>query len=193
MSTRYGTAIASTAVATAVAVVLAVSGQAETARASKPVLTSRATATTSRLAVSGRPPGVVVDCSTRSGFEGFFGVFTNHRLRNLVVGPLVLMGAGGTPTFDPAAGGQKFQLLVSAGHRVTVELLDAPAGSPGSPMVRCRRGRCTFRHPSGGDVHRVPARPALGEQRRRAARHVSGRRRARTLTPVRASPCLGRR
>jgi hypothetical protein len=71
--------------------------------------------------VNGRPRGVVVDCSMRSE-ANFPGAFTDRR--HLVVGPLVLIG-GGEPT--PAEvvwefGGNKFPLLVKAGHRVTVRL-----------------------------------------------------------------------
>ena len=75
--------------------------------------------------LSGRPRGVVVDCSMRSE-ASFPGAFTDRR--NLVVGPLVLIG-GGEPTPADVVwefGGNKFPLLVKAGHRVTVRL---PAGT----------------------------------------------------------------
>jgi hypothetical protein len=66
------------------------------------------------------PRGVVEDCATRSE-ASFPGAFTDPR--NVVIGPLVLVGAVYT---DPATvvefGGNKFPLLVRAGHRVTVEL-----------------------------------------------------------------------
>jgi hypothetical protein len=67
------------------------------------------------------PPGVIVDCVRRSE-ANFPGALTSRS--NLVVGPLVLMGAG-EPT--PASvvrdfGGNKFPLLVKAGHTVTVRL-----------------------------------------------------------------------
>jgi hypothetical protein len=67
------------------------------------------------------PRGVIVDCSRRSE-ANFPGAFTSRR--NLVVGPLVLDGAGG-PT--PASvvrefGGNKFPVLVKAGHTATVRL-----------------------------------------------------------------------
>jgi hypothetical protein len=61
----------------------------------------------------------VEDCSTRSQAR-FPGGFTARR--NLVVGPLAMIGAGRRAHFDPVFGGQKFQLLVRNGHRVTVEL-----------------------------------------------------------------------
>ena len=70
-----------------------------------------------------RPRGVVENCATQSGAD-FPGAFT--RPINLVVGPLALEGAAGTPQFvwDSAAnvGFQKFPALVRQGHRVTVEL-----------------------------------------------------------------------
>jgi hypothetical protein len=73
------------------------------------------------LTVANRPRGVVVDCATRSE-ANFPGAFTDRR--NLVVGPLVLMG-GGEPTPADVVwefGGNKFPLLVKAGHTVTVRL-----------------------------------------------------------------------
>jgi hypothetical protein len=70
-----------------------------------------------------RPRGVVENCATQSG-ANFPGAFTSSI--NLVVGPLALVGAGGTPQFvwDSAAnvGFQKFPLLVRQRHRVTIEL-----------------------------------------------------------------------
>jgi hypothetical protein len=71
-----------------------------------------------RATVADRSRGVVEDCSTRSEAR-FPGAFTNRR-ENLVVGPLALIGAGGSPALY--RGGNKFPLLVRAGHRVTVEL-----------------------------------------------------------------------
>lgn len=77
------------------------------------------------VAVAGRtnhgaaPVGAVADCSTRSQAQ-FPGAF--KKASNLVVGPLALVGAGGTPVFSAEFGGNKFPLLVKAGHRVTIEL-----------------------------------------------------------------------
>jgi hypothetical protein len=64
--------------------------------------------------------GAVEDCSTRSEAD-FPGAFTDPR--NLVIGPLVLIGGAYTPasTVDEF-GGNKFPLLVRAGHTVTVRL-----------------------------------------------------------------------
>jgi hypothetical protein len=73
------------------------------------------------MSLTTRPRGVVVDCAVRSE-ANFPGAFTDRR--NLVVGPLVLMG-GGEPTPADVVwefGGNKFPLLVQAGHTVTVRL-----------------------------------------------------------------------
>src|SRR6266540_6834685 len=66
------------------------------------------------------PRGVVEDCSTRSEAD-FPGAFAN-RYRNLIVGPFVLTGAGGSPAWASSFHGNKFPLLVKNGHRVTLEL-----------------------------------------------------------------------
>jgi hypothetical protein len=65
--------------------------------------------------------GVVLDCSTRSE-ANFPGAFADRR--NLVVGPLVLVGAGEPTPADVIRefGGNKFPLLVKAGHTVTLRL-----------------------------------------------------------------------
>lgn len=95
----------------------------------------------------GEPAGVVADCSTRSGAR-FPGAFT--RPSNLIVGPLAMIGAGGTPQFSPVFGGNKFALLVKAGHRVTIEL---------SPHTRKAAGLAYGPLPQGEvhlrDTHRV--------------------------------------
>ncbi len=71
-------------------------------------------------ATAANPPrGAVANCSTRSGAD-FPGAFTDAR--NLVVGPLALIGASGTPQFASSFHGQKFPLLLRAGHRVTLAL-----------------------------------------------------------------------
>jgi hypothetical protein len=111
-----GVAMASTAVATAVALGLAAFVGAEAARSSGQTATTPATPNKA-------PRGVVENCSTRSQAR-FPRAFTSPR--NLVVGPLVLIGAGGTPGFlwssNRKDGWNKFPLLVRADHRVTVEL-----------------------------------------------------------------------
>jgi hypothetical protein len=106
VTARRATAIASgTLVATAIGVLLPSSPWAENAKQSRE-----------------RPRGVVVSCATQSG-ANFPGAFTSPH--NLVVGPLALVGAGGTPQFvwdsTGKEGFQKFPLLVRESHRVTVE------------------------------------------------------------------------
>jgi hypothetical protein len=76
-------------------------------------------ATVAQTAAAKPPRGVVANCSTRSE-AAFPGAFTNRS--NLVLGPLVLTGARGSPPFAPSFHGQKFPLLVRAGHRVTLAL-----------------------------------------------------------------------
>ena len=70
-----------------------------------------------------RPRGAIESCATQSGAT-FLHAYTSPR--NLVVGPLALIGAGGSPSFVRNSAGnegfQKFPLLVRADHRVTIEL-----------------------------------------------------------------------
>jgi len=67
------------------------------------------------------PRGAVEDCSTQS-WADFAGAFSDPA--NLVVGPLLLVGAGtSTPAVVVEAhGGNKFPLLVREGHVVTVQI-----------------------------------------------------------------------
>ncbi len=148
MTALRRTAIVSTAVAMAVAVALATSGRAETADPAKQTATPKETLATSRPAARERPRGAVEDCSTQSG-ASFPGAFTNRR--NLVVGPLALIGAGGTPVFVGGSfGGQKFPLLVKAGHRVTVELSRRTRLGAGLAYGPLPQGKVRLR-----DAHRV--------------------------------------
>ena len=78
----------------------------------------RATTEATTQRYSEGPPAVVEDCSTRSE-ASFPAAFTDPR--NVVVGPLVLVGAAYTsPNTVREFGGNKFPALVRAGHRVTV-------------------------------------------------------------------------
>jgi hypothetical protein len=68
----------------------------------------------------GAPRGVAENCSTASE-ASFPDAFSDPR--NVVVGPLVLVGAAYTPPeVVREYGGNKFPALVRAGHRVTVAL-----------------------------------------------------------------------
>jgi hypothetical protein len=107
-----------------------------------------AAAAAAAVGVSGvAPPGVVAGCSSSSG-ASYPGAFT--RSSNLVVGPLAIVGAGGTASFDPAVGGNKFPLLVKAGHRVTLELSSATRAAAGLAYGPLPQGALSLR-----DAHRV--------------------------------------
>ena len=131
MIVRRGAAIACGAMATLFAVLLAASAGGETSR-------------------QGRR-GAVESCATQSGAT-FSGAFTSSR--NLVVGPLALMGAGGTPTVVWTSTGrevwQKFPLLVRNGHRVTVELSRMTRRGAGLAYGPLPQGETHLR-----DTHRV--------------------------------------
>lgn len=97
------------------------------------------------------PRDAVESCATQSGAT-FPHAFTSPR--NVVIGPLALIGAGGSPTFvwnfAGSEGFQKFPVLVRAGHRVTVGL---------SPTTRLGAGLAYGPLPQGEtylrDTHRV--------------------------------------
>jgi hypothetical protein len=72
------------------------------------------------------------DCSTRSE-ANFPRAFTDPR--NLVVGPLVLVGGAATPASTVRDfGGNKFPLLVRVGHTVTVRLIGRTRGLAYGPL-----------------------------------------------------------
>ncbi len=114
------------------------------------VVAATAWATTSRRGRE-RPRGVVDSCATQSG-ASFPGAFTSPR--NLVVGPLALVGAGGTPQFvwdsTGKEGFQKFPLLVKENHRVTVELAPETRRGAGLAYGPLPQGEVHLR-----DAHRV--------------------------------------
>ena len=134
MTARGATAIASGTLVAAAIGVLAASPWAETAKQSRE-----------------RPHGVIENCATQSG-ANFPGAFTSPR--NLAVGPLALVGAGGTPQFvwdsTGKEGFQKFPLLVRANHRVTVELSRRNRRGAGLAYGPLPQGEVHLR-----DTHRV--------------------------------------
>jgi hypothetical protein len=175
MRTPIGTAIAIGAAVAAVAVVLAFSNGSSRTPA------PRAAAAGTDLATPASSPatrfgGAREDCSTRSE-ANFPGTFTSPR--NLVVGPLVLVGGAYTDASTVGEfGGNKFPLLVKAGHTVTVRLSRRGrrvAGLAYGPLpqgetklrdtyrsvtfVACRPGRTSRRYsptgPSGSSADRV--------------------------------------
>src|SRR3954464_13666542 len=113
--TARGAALTTSAVAAAaVVVVLLTGGGASTRSASE-------TPGPPHLAVdANHPEGVMVGCSRRSE-ANFPGAYADSH--NLVAGPLVLVGGAYTPaSVVREFGGNKFPLLVKAGHRVTLRL-----------------------------------------------------------------------
>jgi hypothetical protein len=116
-------------------------------------------------AQAGSPRGVLESCATQSGAE-FPRAFTSPR--NLVVGPLALVGAGGRPGFvwnsRRTEGFQKFPLLVRAGHRVTVELSPATRRGSGLAYGPLPQGETYLR-----DTHRVVTFVACGRGGRSAS------------------------
>ncbi len=112
------------------------------------------------------PAGARETCSTRSMAE-FPRAFTSRR--NLVVGPLSMIGAGAftTPETVREFGGNKFPLLVRAGHRVTVEVKARSAALGYGPLpdgkVRVADGHravtfvaCRRNEASGSDADGAP-------------------------------------
>jgi len=120
MRFRTGVAVAIAVGTGAVLAVLLLSGGSDT----PPTPDGPATGpkrVTPDAAPSTHPRGAIADCSTRSEAD-FPGAFADRD--NLVVGPLVLVGAA---AFTPASvirefGGNKFPALVRAGHTVTIQL-----------------------------------------------------------------------
>jgi hypothetical protein len=163
MRARIGTAIAS---AVAVALVFVFSGGS-----SKPPMPRAAAAGTDRATPASVPKARLgdarEDCSTRSE-ANFPGAFTSAD--NLVVGPLVLVGGAYTDASTVREfGGNKFPLLVKAGHTVTVRLARPGrriAGLAYGPLpqgetrlrdtyrsvtfVACRPGRASRRYSRNG-------------------------------------------
>jgi hypothetical protein len=91
-----------------------------------------------------RPTHAREDCSTRSEAD-FPGAFTNER--NLVAGPLVMIAAAETDAMTVREfGGNKFPLLVKAGHRVTVRLARPARDSAGLAYGPLPQGRTRLRH-----------------------------------------------
>jgi hypothetical protein len=106
-----------------------------------------------RAGTTAAPSGAVESCATQSGAD-FPGAFRSPR--NLVIGPLAFVGAGGSPSFvwnsARTEGFQKFPLLVRAGHRVTVELPRAARRGAGLGYGPLPQGETRLR-----DTHRVVA------------------------------------
>lgn len=101
-------------------------------------------ASTPAAAPSSHPRGAVEDCSSRS-WADFSGAFSDPA--NLVVGPLLLVGAGGptSAAVVEAYGGQKFPLLVKEGHVVTVQVPPSARGNAALGYGPLPQGEIDFR------------------------------------------------
>ncbi len=86
-----------------------------------------ATTTSAQLVSAPGPEPVHATCSTRSEAD-FGGAF--HDPENLVAGPFVLVGGARLTTAEVLASfdGQKFPVLVRAGHSATVRVPDSVSG-----------------------------------------------------------------
>jgi hypothetical protein len=108
---------ARSAVAMAVALMIGGCGESGAKDEAAQAAGQTASGATAAGRVSGRPQGVVEDCSTRSGAS-----FPAPSMdADTIVGPFVLVGGAFTPaTTVREFGGDKLHALVRAGHRVTV-------------------------------------------------------------------------
>jgi hypothetical protein len=121
-----------------------------------------------------RPRGVVADCSKRSSQgQGHGNLNAWRAARNLVVGPLAMVGAAEIPgTYHGGFHGNKFPLYLLAGHRVTLSLTPRTRGHAGIAygplpqgdvgvaeahrvltLIACRRGE--YSPNSGGPAGRA--------------------------------------
>ena len=123
MSTRIVAASAIGALAVAGAIVLLTGAGSE---APSPAPAGEQRRRPIRVTVGRHRAGVRVGCARRSE-ANFPAAFTDRR--NLVVGPLVLIGGAFTPpSVVREYGGNKFPLLVKAGHTVTLHVPRRVAG-----------------------------------------------------------------
>ena len=107
--------------------------------------------------------GAREDCSTRSEAR-FPGAFSDSR--NLVVGPLVLIGGAFTDaTTVRDFGGNKFPLLVTAGHAVTVRIAAAARRTAGLAYGPLPQGRETTLRDTHRSVTFVACRPGKAPRR----------------------------
>jgi hypothetical protein len=119
MRIRIGAAIAGAVAVAAVALLFVFSGGSSRSPTPRAAAAGTGTATPAPLP-DARFGGAREECATRSE-ANFPGAFTSSR--NLVVGPLVLVGGAFTDANTVRDfGGNKFPLLVKAGHTVTVRL-----------------------------------------------------------------------
>ena len=99
------------------------------------------------------PRGVVADCAKGGpgGGQGHGDLSAWKAARNLVVGPLAMVGAAEVPgTYHPGFRGNKFPLYVLGGHRVTLSLTPATRGRAGLAYGPLRQGEVGV-----AEAHRV--------------------------------------
>jgi hypothetical protein len=91
-----------------------------------------------------RPTHARESCSTRSEAD-FPGAFTNAR--NLVAGPLAMIAAAAETDAETVReiGGNKFPLIVKAGHRVTVRLARSARETAGLAYGPLPQGKVRLR------------------------------------------------
>jgi hypothetical protein len=155
------------ATATAIAAAVAAAGLilvvADT-KSTPPVL-DEVGAGTSRPPSRARRAGARENCSTRSE-ASFPGAFTDAA--NLVVGPLVLIGGASTDASTVREfGGNKFPLLVKAGHTVTIRLALQPPQVAGLAYGPLPQGRETKLRDTYRSVTFVACRPGKATRRYR--------------------------
>ena len=162
MNARTGTALACGLALVAVAAVIVFSSGEREA----PPPQAAAAASTQATRGPSRPKrfgGAREDCTTRSEAE-FPGGFTSQR--NLVVGPLVLIGGAYTDAATVREfGGNKFPLLVAAGHRVTVRIARPArrlAGLAYGPLPQGRKTTVRDTHRTVTFIACAPGKPARG-------------------------------
>jgi hypothetical protein len=141
MKSRTGTAVAVAATVVVAAVALLGSGGSPDAPQQGAEVAGAPAAPVS--APAARSEAARVGCRARSE-ANFPGGFTSRR--NLVVGPLALIGAANTDAETVRrSGGNKFPLLVRAGHTVTIRVAARARREAGLAYGRLPQGKVTLR------------------------------------------------
>jgi hypothetical protein len=163
MTTRIVAATVTAAAAAAAAVMLVSSGASDSS-STRPADAVTAGRAVSASAPATRSASAREDCSTRSEAR-FPGGFSSPG--NLVVGPLLLIGGAYTDAATVREyGGNKFPVLVKAGHTVTVRLSEGRRGGAGLAYGPLPQGRTRLRD-AHGSVTFVACRPGRAPRRYR--------------------------
>jgi hypothetical protein len=145
---RLALLLALAAAAVAAAVVVIATRRGETDPAATPPTTASESAPTVDEPVEKPGPGVKATCATRS--EATFGKpFRDSR--NLVVGPFVLIGGAEftPPSVVRSVKGQKYPVLVRAGHAVTLVVAEEARALAGLGYGPLPQGEITL-----GEAHK---------------------------------------